>query len=129
MTPVELHVLRTPPPPGAWQSIGGSRQRVLAELGSLPDRQLVLVRYHPSHNPLAEWVYNDADIDNSKAVWARDMGPTQNEELLRYYNDRHTWLLDADEVPPRLTPYPCSTSGQLINAADRESSAEEYHCQ
>jgi hypothetical protein len=118
MTPVELHVLRTPPPPGAWQSIGGSRQRVLAELGSLPERQLVLVRYYPDHDPLGEWVYNDADIDNSKVVWARDMGPTQNEELLRYYNDRHVWLLEADEVPPKLEPYPRSRDEQSSAATD-----------
>jgi hypothetical protein len=87
------------------------------------------VRYHVDHDPFFELVYNDADIDNSKVVWARDMGPAQNEELLRYYNDRQAWLLDADEVPPRLRPYPCSTSGKLINAADPKSSTEEYHCQ
>ncbi len=37
------------------------------------------------------------------------MGPDQNEELLRYYNDRRVWLLEADEIPPQLAPYPCQT--------------------
>ena len=126
MIPVEVHVLRTPPSAGTWQTMGRARQSVMAQLTSLPGRQLVLVRYHPNHDPLGEWVYNDADIDNSKVVWARDMGPVQNEELLRYYNDRRAWLLDADETPPKLSP--CGVGGEITVAADQRPSGGDHLC-
>jgi hypothetical protein len=83
------------------------RARILAEFDRREGRQLVIVRYGPQHQPLdMEWVYNGADIDGSKVVWARDMGAFQNEELLRYFKDRHVWLLEPDVTPPKLTPYP-----------------------
>jgi len=52
-----------------------------------------------------EWVYNGADIDDQKVVWAQDMGPAENEELIRYYKHRDVWLLEADDQPPKLDPY------------------------
>ncbi len=81
------------------------RARILAQLEREPERHLVIVRYRPDHEVLAEWVYNRAGIDGSKVVWARDMGVTQNEELIRYYKDRRVWLLEPDEKPVRLVPY------------------------
>jgi hypothetical protein len=35
---------------------------------------LVIVKYSTAHSPYHERVYNRADIDASKVVWARDMG-------------------------------------------------------
>ena len=65
----------------------------------------MIVHYRPAHDFISdEWVYNGADIDGSKVIWARDMGQ-QNAELLQYFNDRHAWLADPDYNPPRLTPY------------------------
>jgi hypothetical protein len=118
MVPIEVHVLRVPPTSGSWQSVGGTRRSMLAHLSSLPGHQLVLVRYHVDHDPFFEWVYNDADIDNSKVVWARDMGPAENDELLRYYSDRRAWLLEVDEVPPKLEPYPRSRDEQSSAATE-----------
>jgi hypothetical protein len=36
------------------------------------------------------------------------MGEKDNEELLRYFQGRQTWLLEADAPSPVLTPYPDS---------------------
>lgn len=105
MMPLEVRELAAHPKPGKWGAMGPQRAAILSKLTSLPDRHLVLVRYRPDHDTLMEWVYNGADIDNSKVVWARDMGVRQNEELLRYYKDRRAWLMESDETPPRLTPY------------------------
>jgi hypothetical protein len=69
-------------------------------------KQLVIVRYKPDHKVNDEWVYNEPDIDAAKVVWARDMGASQNEELIRYFKDRQAWLVEPDEKPPRLSPYP-----------------------
>ncbi len=105
MIPVQVHILAAAPEPGSWAAIGPERMALEAQLRSLPGPQLVLVRYGPNHDPLLDWVYNGADIDRQKLVWARDMGAEKNEELIRYYSDRRIWLLEADDVPPKLLPY------------------------
>jgi hypothetical protein len=84
---------------------GSNRAATLTLLQELSGPKLVIVRYTPTHNFLNEWVYNKADIDASKVVWARDMGSKQNEELIRYFANRQLWLLDADDSPPKLKPY------------------------
>jgi hypothetical protein len=81
------------------------RARILRELERQPGNHLVIVRYQANHDfILDEWVFNNADIDGSKVVWARDMGP-RNEELLRYFSGRTAWLVEPDYNPARLTPY------------------------
>ncbi len=105
MIPVQVHILAAAPEPGSWAAIGPERMALEAQLRSLPGPQLVLVRYGPNHDPLLDWVYNGADIDRQKLVWARDMGAEKNEELIRYYSDRRVWLLEADDVPPKPLPY------------------------
>ena len=83
-----------------------ARARVLAQLSAMEGKQLAIVRYRPDHNAVMnEWVYNSADIDRSKVVWAREMPPAQNSELVKYFHDRHAWLVEADETPPKVTPY------------------------
>ena len=79
-------------------------RRSARQLEDLPGQHLVIVRYGPDHDLDREWVYNAADIDNAKIVWARDMGAMDNEELLQYFHNRHVWRLDADQSPPRLEP-------------------------
>ena len=105
MIPVQVHILAAAPQPGSWSAIGPERVGIETQLQSFPGPQLVLVRYRPNHDPLLEWVYNGADIDGQKVVWARDMGVDKDEELLRYFSNRRVWLLEADDVPPKLLPY------------------------
>ncbi len=81
------------------------RVAVSRQLAETPGRQLVFVRYWPQHIFQDEWVYNAADIDGSRVVWARDLGAPENEKLRHYYPNRTVWLLEPDARPPRLTPY------------------------
>ena len=86
-----------------WQNF--RRAQMLKQLESAPGQHLVIVRYKPDHDfILDEWVFNNADIDGSKVIWARDMGP-QNAELVHYFSARHVWLVEPDYNPPKLTPY------------------------
>jgi hypothetical protein len=50
-------------------------------------------------------VYNGADIDGSKVVWAREMDAADNLELMRYYGDRKVWLVEPDAMPAGIEPY------------------------
>jgi hypothetical protein len=79
------------------------RETIAAGLRAKGARHLVIVRYGGYSG--AEYVYNDADIDASPIVWARDMGPAKNTELLHYYGSRKVWLLDVTSGSPVLSPY------------------------
>jgi hypothetical protein len=85
---------------------GAARDAMDRDLAALPGGQLVLVRYQPGHNPQEEWVFNHADIDRSRVVWAREMGPAADAPFLDYFRDRHVWLAEPDATPLRLTPFP-----------------------
>ena len=86
-------------------SDGISRARIQSLLERTEGHHLVIVRYGSNHSVHSEWVYNRADIDTSRVVWARDMGPAENQELIDYFGDHRLWLLEPDENPPRLLPY------------------------
>ena len=87
---------------------GSERVRIEARLEQCPRNQLVLVRYAPDHETHDEWVYNSADIDSSKVIWAREMDAASNRELIHYYGDRNVWLVEPDKQPVSVTPYPAS---------------------
>jgi hypothetical protein len=89
------------------------RAHLEADLAKLPGNQLVIVHYGQKHDPFPDWVYNDADIDHSRIIWARDMGVAKNNELLTYYKDRSPWLLDPDEKPPKLVFYPTGVQNAM----------------
>jgi len=93
----------------SWTSINfpypERRIEIGRQLSRIPGKLLVLVRYWPQHIFQDEWVYNGADIDGSRIVWARDLGDTEDRKLLHYYPGRAVLLLEPDARPPRLTPY------------------------
>jgi hypothetical protein len=94
---------------GSWccvQTGPSERSRLLTSLNAQGGRHLVIVQYGPAHDVDAEWVYNEADIDNAHVVFARDMGASENLPLVQYFKDRKIWLLKADDSPPTLKSYP-----------------------
>ena len=109
-----LHLSRNEPiyaamtPYETWDAINHDdpegRMAINEQLKATPGKHLVFVRYYPPHE-FREWVHNGADIDAARIVWARDLGPHENEKLRRYYSDRTVWLLEPDFRPARLTPY------------------------
>jgi hypothetical protein len=110
-----LHIAPAEWPPDLWVSswigpghFGTQRATIVADLDRIPGKHLALVRYKPDHEPYDEWVYNGADIDGSRVIWARDMDPQSNQELIRYYGDRDVWLVQPDVDHGKLTPYPMS---------------------
>jgi hypothetical protein len=107
-----LHIAPPEWPASNWnfnwfgpEHFGVERARVEAGLEQLPGKQLVIVRYYKNHYPFDEWVYNRADIDGSKVVWAREMNAADNSELIHYYGDRRVWLVEPDAIPARIEPY------------------------
>ena len=90
-----------------YDSTGVRRAAITRDLVTSPGRDLVIVRYGPMHVPHHEWVYNDADIDASEIVWARDMGPERNRTLIEYFHDRSVWILREgfEDGTDGLSPY------------------------
>lgn len=85
--------------------LGYERDRIQNQLEQMPGKQLVFVRYMPQHNPVFEWVYNSADIEDARIIWARDMGAAANRELMHHYGNRTAWLIEPDQPRPALEPY------------------------
>jgi len=74
------------------------------------------VRYSGNHNPMNEWVYNAADIDSSKVIWAREMDSRDNAELAAHYKNRQIWLVEPDTMPVTVSPYPATNESGLKDA-------------
>ena len=104
-------------PAGSWNlawygpgHFGTERAEIESRLNQLPGGQLAIVRYWGNHHISDEWVYNSADIDGSKVVWAWDMGTVDNQELIQYFGNRTVWLVEPDAMPARIAPYPMQES-------------------
>jgi hypothetical protein len=82
-----------------------ARSELKRRLDGMPGRLLVFVRYAPHHFFQNEWVWNNADIDHARIVYARDLGPEEDEKLIRYYPARKTLLLEPDGPVPHLADY------------------------
>src|SRR5262249_26104814 len=75
------------------------RAALLARLRQSGEQHLVVVRYlRPAPRGLGheDWVFNEADIDRARVVWAREMNPDDDGRLLAYYSERRAWLLEVE---------------------------------
>ena len=82
-----------------------NRARIASQLQEASGDHLVIVRYSSQHDAIVDWVYNHADIDHSKVVWAREIPGVSMQPLLDYFHDRKVWLVEPDEAVPHLSPY------------------------
>jgi len=80
------------------------RQKIINAFKKTGDKHLILVDYGFGNSgrnvrqPYNEWVYNEADINKAKIVWARSLGKASDQELLEYFKDRRIWILSTDQV-------------------------------
>src|SRR5438067_219229 len=89
-----------------WTCQGDPSRAVIQEkLSHTPGKHLILVRYEDNHNIHDEWVYNGAEIDSAKVLWARELDVQQNAKLLAYFKDRRVWLVEPDKDNTELIPY------------------------
>jgi hypothetical protein len=109
-----LHLFESPDLYGVlqyetWDSINHAnpqrRIEVNRQLAAISGQLLVFVRYAPQHVYQSEWVWNGADIDNSRIVFARDLGAEEDAKLIQYYPKRKILLLEPDAYVPQLSSY------------------------
>jgi hypothetical protein len=103
--PLGIEIRRWPTMWYGTEPLGLTRARVLSELEGYSGQQLAIVRYSDKHSVFDDWVYNAADVDRSKVVWAREMDGPANAELLSYFRGRRAWLVEPDAIPPRISQY------------------------
>lgn len=103
--PVVLAALQIPRVLSGPPRFAVERAAIARQLAARPGRHVVFVRYAPGHRVQEEWVYNGADLDASRILWARDRGG-QNRLLLRHAPYRSCWHLLVGATAGRLESCP-----------------------
>lgn len=86
-----------------------NKPRIMAELAKAPGNHLVFVKAKTDSHNLFQWIYNSADIDGSRFVWARDLGDGENARLAASMAGRRVWMVDPNVEPATLTAYDPAT--------------------
>ncbi len=82
-----------------------NKSRIAAEILKTPGKHLVFVKSKTDPYNLFQWIYNDADIDASSIVWARDLGRERDAQLSGYFHDRDVWIVDPNVEPATCRRY------------------------
>jgi len=101
---------------GGWGLI--DRAELRDTLSATPGKHVVLVRYGADHSVHEEWVYNSADIDASKIIWARDLPGEVNNRLFAYYPDRTIWLVTPENNDVSVLRRPLTRSAPAEKSGD-----------
>jgi hypothetical protein len=86
------------------------RARIASKIEHMPGKHLVFVRYAANHSPHEEWVYNGADVENDKVIWANSMGTALDLELRGYFRDRQAWIVEPDTDANGFLPFTAETA-------------------
>jgi hypothetical protein len=109
--------------PPIWESLYPARRLrddVTARLEKIPGKHLVFVKYGPNHCFCEEWVFNGADLQSQKIVYARPYTPATDRGLAQYLEDHDVWLIEPDERPYKLERVDDSLAARM---AKREAMA------
>jgi hypothetical protein len=82
-----------------------NKARIAATLRQIPGDHLVFVKTKTDELNLFQWIYNEAEIDHSRIVWARDLGADRNQQLQAYFAARQVWLADPNVEPATCVRY------------------------
>ena len=78
------------------------RATLVDKLKQLPGKHLVIVSYAPDHSVHTEWVYNGADIEGTRVLFAHALA--DNRPLLQHFRDRTVWWLQVKAESCSLIP-------------------------
>lgn len=87
-----------------WRPVPQTLRAVVARrLRNAPGKLLVFV--HGAAPDQARWVWNEADIETARIVFAHDLSEPENAKLRHHFQDRKVFLLEPDQRPARLSAY------------------------
>jgi 4-amino-4-deoxy-L-arabinose transferase-like glycosyltransferase len=87
------------------QYVSKDRAAVAAEVLHHPGKQLCLVRYTPTHASWQEWVFNGADLQGERLLWARSLDPQTDRAVIAAFPGRQVWLVTPDFAGHLVAPY------------------------
>ena len=82
-----------------------SRAEVKRKLEQEAGSHLVFVSYDDEYTVHDEWVYNSADWDASRVIFAHDLGDRRNSELIAAYPQRTIWIVRVSRNQTQLDRY------------------------
>ena len=82
-----------------------NKLRITRALERIPGEHLVFVKAKTDPFNLLPWIYNAANIDAARIVWARDLGPERDAQLAAYFHGRQVWVVDPNVEPAALVKY------------------------
>jgi len=93
-----------------------NKPRITAELAKTPGNHLVFVKAKTDPYNFFQWIYNGADLDSSRFVWARDLGDAENAQLAASMTGRRVWMVDPNVEPATLTAYDPTTMKTVLQS-------------
>jgi hypothetical protein len=70
----------------------------------LPGKYIAIVSYDDAYDFHDEIVFNKANIENAKLVWAHDLGEEKNRSLVQYYYDRKILRIKIVDTRIQIVP-------------------------
>ena len=99
------HKNATPTGPRSKTDRAASRQEIITSLNERGGGHLVFVRYDKTYTLDGNWVYNNADLNTARVIFAHDFDEVKNQELIARQHSRSVWLCTLSRGKYELRPY------------------------